>query len=144
MARTTPVSTGTKEHYSDDMPVRQLDSIGDDLDDVHDEIIVSSEEIARKEYLAELAFMEEPVTILIHKGREQYAPKVLDFYCQGKPLWVIVDTPTVVKRKYLEIIARAQPMSIRTESGKEDTDRGAFNKIHSQLSKIKTLEGTHG
>ena len=129
MARTAPVSTGTKEVYSADMPTRTLEDIGDNIEDREPEIIVTDEVKAKSDYLADLAFMEEPVTILIHKGREKHAPRVLDFYCNGKPIWVVVDTPTTVPRKYVEIIARSQPMTVSTESGEEQSDAGAYNRI---------------
>lgn len=136
MARVAPVAPQyTKETHSGDLPTRALDDLGDDvtLDTLDADVIVQDDKLAEKEYLAELAFMEEPVTVMVHRSREKFAPLVLDFYVNGKPIWLRVDTPTTIPRKYVEVIARAQPMDVRTQIDDEQSDN-PINRIVRSMS----------
>lgn len=127
-----------KELYSGDLPVRQMEDVGDGvtLDTLEPEVIVTDENLAAKEYLDELKFMEEPVTIVLHRGREKHAPEYHDFYVNGQAVWVKVDTPTVLKRKFVEVMARAQPVSIETKSHaiEEDESAATINRAIRSLS----------
>lgn len=123
----------TSELHSGDLPLRTLPPIAD-RDDAAGEAIVQTEAMPSKDYADELAFMEEPVTVVLHKGRDTWAPRYERFGVDGKPIWVEVGKPTVVKRKYVEVMARSQPMTVATASGEEDSDALTFNKIHRRLS----------
>lgn len=55
---------------------------------------------------ADEAFMNEPVTVLVHSTTdENQAPHVI-LNCNGTNQPVIRGVPTVIRRKYLEILAR--------------------------------------
>lgn len=110
-----------REVHSTDLPITQPPVLSNDLDDdpreaLAGEIVVTDEkELTHKAYMDELAFMAEPVKIILHRTREKFAPNAHDFYVQGKPLWITVDTPTTIPRCYLEIIARSQPFDVKTQ-----------------------------
>ncbi len=120
MARTAPVSFGGPELHSADLPITQPEDIGDDLADRANIVVAGEAELQAKEYLDELAFMSEPVTILLHRGRERHAPNIYDFYVNGKAMWIIVDTPATIPRAYLEVIARSQPYEVETHVNKNE------------------------
>lgn len=120
-----------KEVHSEDLPLRQLADLGEEREP---EIILSSESMAEKDYLDELAFMEEEVVVLLNRGREKFAPKHEMFGVNGQTLWVIVGVPTKLKRKFVEVMARSQPMDVRTNSGEEATDAMTFNRTERSLS----------
>lgn len=126
MARTTPVNAPSRELHSDDLPITQPKAIDLSLDvdpaDRVADIILSSDEMLNKDYLDELKFMEEPVTVVLHRGRERYSPNIHDFYVNGKPLWIPVDRPTTIPRKYLEVLARSQPFEVKTKVNKNEQD----------------------
>ena len=128
MSRVAPVAptrTATEIH-SPELATRTLESLvsnGADPLDRDDEVIVASPEVFNDGYASELAFMEEPVTIILHRRREKFAPAMYDFSVQGRPIWIHVDRETTIPRKYLEVIARSQPYDVTTEV-KKNEDQG--------------------
>ncbi len=68
-----------------------------------------------KDYLDDLAFMEEPVTVRFHSGTDRFAPKFVDCAVNGKGIEVLVGKKWVeffqvpvnqsvtIKRKYVEV-----------------------------------------
>lgn len=127
--RTAPVEIRS-EIDSREFTARELPVI-DDVDDLADDVVLTEEELARG-YAEELAFQEELVTIRIHRGREKYAPTTVDLHVNGKSIWVPVERDVRIKRKFVEVLARAQPIDVRTESGAIEGDEGAatINKVH--------------
>jgi hypothetical protein len=120
MSRVAPVtSSSAREVHSPDLPITQPAPILD-TGERDREVIVTTEAVASNDYVAELAFMEEPVTILLHRGREKHAPTMYDFSIGGRAIWIRVDTPTTIARKYLEVIARSQPFEVETEVDKNE------------------------
>lgn len=68
-------------------------------------------------YAAELAFMEEPVKILLHESTDENAEPIVDLYCNGTPQRLIRGMEQVVKRKYVQILCNARQTSIKTQTG---------------------------
>ena len=119
-----------RELQSDDLPIRELPEFDTDERDV----IVATPEMLNKEYADELAFMEDVLTIYLNRGREKHAPKFEQVGVNGQIIWIQVETPTRIKRKFLEVLARSMPMDIRTQSGKAPGDELTFNKVERSLS----------
>lgn len=120
MSRVAPVtSSSARETHSADLPITQPPPILD-TSERDPEVIVTTEAVMTGDYAATLAFMEEPVDILLHRGREKHAPTMYDFHINGRPIWVRVDTVTTIPRKYLEVIARSQPFEVETEVDKNE------------------------
>jgi hypothetical protein len=116
-AQHRPVGRPRKEIHTADMATREVPPVI--LPDTgaierDDEEIVVVDKPMQTDYMKALAFMEEPVTIRIERSRDKFAPAVLDFYVNGKALWVPVGRPVTISRKYVEVIARAQPYDVRT------------------------------
>lgn len=121
-----------RELLSDDLPVRDVPAF--DTDDRSDDVIIASPELANKNYLSELAFMEEYVEIYLNRGREKHAPLFEQVGVNGKMLLLVVERPLRIQRKYLEVLARSMPMDIRTLSGETPEDALTFNKVERSLS----------
>ncbi len=78
------------------------------------------------EYLAELAFYEDPVTIIINPSTHKNAASIFENWCNGRGAemlvngqWLIikdlpVSKPITVKRKVVEQIIRARVMNVQT------------------------------
>lgn len=64
-----------------------------------------------------LAFAEEPLDIRIEPGRERFAPTTVRLGVNGETKWVPVGTPVRLRRKFVEVLARSQPFSVRTDVG---------------------------
>ena len=78
-------------------------NLEDSLVDIRD-----NEEIIVLEYLDELQFMEEKVTIRIEPSADRYAPRFVDVAVNGRIEWLEVGKPIGVARKYIEVLARAK------------------------------------
>lgn len=128
--RVPPVQITREQAHSADLPIRQLRPIDEGR---VEEVIVSTEKVLDLDYAAQLAFNEEPVEILLHRGQEKYAPELYDFSIQGRTWWVRVETRTVVPRKVVEVIARAQPYDVTTETSQIanlDANAPVINRVH--------------
>lgn len=91
--------------------------------------IILPVETVQNEHLAELAFMEEPVTIFIETSGEEDAPQFADVAVNGKKAevwdeansrWVPIGFLSVgreitTKRKYVEVLARSKPQKVKTK-----------------------------
>lgn len=109
------------------MPTREVPDVDLSADRVAEKIVLAEPDTDR-EYLDALAFGEEMVTIRLERGREKNAPKLLDFYVNGVVKWVPVGQPVTLQRKYVEVIARAQPYAVNTEVDEEGPD-GPVNRV---------------
>lgn len=126
-----------KELNSEDLPLRELPPIGDDMQDFvrGDEVVVATEtDIAEKDYLAELAFMQEVVNVIIHKGREKNAQMFIPLGVNGNVRYFPVEEEIPMKRCFLEVLARAQPMDVETRVEDEDKDNPVNRIIRSSRS----------
>ena len=121
-----------RELSSDDLPIRDVPTL--DTDDRSGDVIVASADMLNKDYADELAFMEEYVEVYLNRGREKHAPKFEQVGVNGQIIWIEVETPTRIKRKFLEVLARSMPMDIRTQSGEAPGDELTFNKVERSLS----------
>lgn len=122
-----------RESLSDDIAVPQAPTISD-ASDLADEVIVTNAERANKEYLDELRFMEEKVEIIMNPGREKHSPLFEMFGVNGVMKAVMVNQPTAIERKYVEVMARSMPMDIATRSGEDPGDSITYNKIDRSMS----------
>lgn len=116
-----------RELHSDDLPIRDIPEL--DTDDRGSDVILASADMLNKDYADELAFMEEELTVYLNRGREKHSPLFEQFGVNGRIIWVQVEQPTNVKRKYVEVMARSMPIDIVTQSGKSPGDELVFNKV---------------
>lgn len=122
-----------QELHSDTMPVEQMPPIADTA--AYDGDIVLTERTHEQDYLDELAFMEEPVTIRIEPSSDKNAAGAFPVWVNGKPAEVFqmgrwdeigylpVGRVLVVKRKVLEVIIRAKVDTIHTKILEQDSER---------------------
>lgn len=136
-AKNNPVARqfAQSELASTELPKRTLDTLTDDPDSDRGEILIADASAAG-DYAADLAFMEERVTILLHRGREKNAPTAEMVGVNGVIKWIPVDTPVTIERKFVENLARAQPMNVNTRSGESDGDDLTFNRVERSLSSL--------
>ncbi len=91
------------------------------------ESIVQAEPGTTNDQLAELAFNEEVLTIRLERSPEKNAPKFVDAYVNGEQAWIPVGQPCNIKRKFVAVLARAQPYDVQTEV--DDTDGEPRNRV---------------
>lgn len=109
-----------KEIHSAELPTTPLPEMDmSDLDvDAKPDILVADPELlkqrAKTDYLDELAFNEEFMTIYLYRGSEEFAPDAHQFWVNGKGVTVPVEQKVMIRRKYVEIMARSQPFKIKT------------------------------
>lgn len=121
---------GRQELHTDDIKIEQkADIIGngrDNSDLVDRGEIIQAQQLPKQEYLDELAFNEEPVTIRIEPSAEKNAALWHPIWCNGKgcEVWhagqwremtyLPVGQVMIVKRKYVEILLRAKTDTVQT------------------------------
>lgn len=105
--------------------------------DGDDVLLVDESAQAEVQQLEMLAFAELPVMILLQKSAEKEAPKVVDCWVNGRGAeqfvngkwmvcgWLPVGVPVITKHKYVEVLARCKPDSIRASytRTKEDEEQ---------------------
>lgn len=144
---------GRREMHSDDIAIEQKASVRE-ADDYDGEIVLT-DRAARQtgdEWLDELAFMEEPVTIRIEPSTEKNAATVFPVWVNGKGAEVFqrdrweeigylpVGRVITVKRKVLEVIVRAKVDTVQTtETEIVDVDRGLGNTIRRYTSAVHSF-----
>jgi hypothetical protein len=129
-----PIRRARRETSNADFPIGQKPDIVADEDGSFDreQVIVHARgDELNSNAMAELAFNEEPITILIHPSREKNPPLVVDCWVNGKGAEVFVngkwhefnclpvDMPVITKRKYAENLANSKVDSIDTDVGDE-------------------------
>lgn len=123
MARTRIVApTSTNEVHTEDIPLRQPDDIvmpGIDKVFVQEPesiaVIDKPDTKAGEEALfRELKFNEDVLTIALEPSSEENAPDRQEVYCNGVAQWVPVGVEYRLPRKFVEILVRSTPVSVRT------------------------------
>ena len=123
-----------QELHSETLPkVEQKPPIVDTS--AYDGDIVIGEKTGNADYLDELAFMEEPVTIRLEPSSDKNAAGVFPIWVNGKPAEVFqanrwdeigylpVGRVLIVKRKVLEVIIRAKVDTVHTQIQEMDSER---------------------
>jgi hypothetical protein len=95
------------------MVYRKKNSNGNEVINDNVELITDQqiESVSTKEFdreIAEEAFMNEPVTVLLADTNDDSAPTHGVFSVNGTNQPILRGVPTVIKRKYLEVIARCK------------------------------------
>lgn len=72
-------------------------------------------------YAAELAFMEENVEVMVHDSTDPNAENPVQVSCNGRNQFFWRNQPQVVKRKFVEILARAKTTAISTVEARDLT-----------------------
>jgi hypothetical protein len=133
--------TSTADVREPDLPEVKMPPLGEALPERGDTQIALPDSHIDKDYLAELAFMEEPVTIRIEPANEENAAWTVDCWVQGKGAEVLkqdaqrvwmengslpgghpwlelnclpVGVVCTTKRKYVEVLARSKTMRVKT------------------------------
>ena len=134
---------GRKVTHSDEIGVGQRNDL--DLTDTsnvdRDTILVAADTPIQDNYLAQLKFNEEPVSIIINPQGEN-PENSIPAWVNGKGAEVLMDGKWVemgylpcemeltIKRKTLEVLARAKKESIVTEFGKRADSGDSFNTLN--------------
>lgn len=63
----------------------------------------------------ELAFMEEPVTVMVLESQNEFDHAIVTIGVNGRNQNFVRGQPITVKRKYVEGLARAKPVGYRNE-----------------------------
>jgi|694.fasta_scaffold00571_23 hypothetical protein len=97
-----------------------------DRESIAIEPVVSS---LTKNDFAEMMFMEELVKIRVEPLNEKNPRKMIDLYVNGKAEWVPVGRPWIMRRKYVEVLARSKPMSVQTKHESAEESLNPQNEV---------------
>lgn len=84
------------------------------IDREPEEIIPVETAAINKDYADALQFNEQVLTIVIQPSGEENAPMVIPVWNNGEPMWIRVGMQTKIKRKFVEDLLRAKPISVQT------------------------------
>lgn len=79
-------------------------------------------------YAAELAFNEEVIDVIVHESTEQNAPLIVEVFVNGTPQRFLRGRMQSVKRKYVEVLARAKQTGLRTAVA-NDSNGNPVNRL---------------
>jgi hypothetical protein len=146
-----------REVNTGDMPVGQKADIDLDSPIIHGEALgnISGDTELSKGYLADLAFMEEPVTILIqdNSGNSQCPETHVPVAVNGKDAevlqngrwmaigWLPIGVELTTKRKYVEVLARSKSDAVNTnhDDATVERPRNMINRRTSQNYPLSVL-----
>lgn len=77
----------------------------------------------------EIMFMEELVKIRVEPLQEKNPRKMIDLYVNGKAEWVPIGRPWIMRRKYVEVLARSKPMSVQTKHEAAEESLNPQNEV---------------
>lgn len=97
-----------------------------DRESIEIEPVVSS---LTKSDFDEMMFMEELVKIRVEPLQEKNPRKMIDLYVNGKAEWVPVGRPWIMRRKYVEVLARSKPMSVQTKHESAEESLNPQNEV---------------
>lgn len=124
---------GRQELHTDSLEIEQKPPIVDHKDYSGDVVLVDKP--FNKDYLDELAFQEEPVTIRLEPSSEKNAATAVPIWVNGKGAEVFqngrwdeigylpVARSLIVKRKYVEVLLRTKHDAVQTDILDRDSDR---------------------
>lgn len=77
----------------------------------------------------ELMFMEELVKIRVEPLTEKNPRKIIDLYVNGKAEWVPVGRPWIMRRKFVEVLARSKPINVQTKHEQPEESLDPQNEV---------------
>lgn len=141
--------------HSDDIKIEQKsDIVGDTaLMDREPEVVVA-QQLPKKDYLDELAFNEEPVTIRLEPSTDKNAATRFPVWVNGKGGEVFqqgrwfevgyfpVGVPFITKRKYLAVIIGAKIDTVHTEVKEPESEHpnNVIQRFTSPVHSFSVLE----
>jgi hypothetical protein len=107
-----------------------------------------------EDYAKQLAFNEEPVTVMVHPKQEKNPPIVVDCWVNGKGAEILMNGKWVVfnclpvgkvvttKRKYVEVLLRSKTDTINTqhEDANVENPRNVINRSTSSNALLSIIE----
>lgn len=118
MARGVP---NNREIHTADMPIHKFNAL--DLTEptfsgnLMDNIEAVDPDLLPKTQEDRLKFYEEPMVIRIEPGRERNPQKLIPLEVNYDTKWVPIGVEVKLRRKYVDVLARMQPYTVRTDVG---------------------------
>lgn len=78
-------------------------------------VIETADGPINKDQLANLAFAEEPVTVVVGSTTDKFSPQYVQVWVGGRHQLFIRNEPITVKRKFVEALCRRKLTSFRNE-----------------------------
>jgi hypothetical protein len=98
----------------------ELKTSGASFDDTPSDIVIHGDTYGLDEKARLLAFMEEPVTIMVHESTDPNAEAMVFVAVNGegpgpaKTPWIPRGQPVTIKRKFVEALCRAKGESVKS------------------------------
>lgn len=84
---------------------------------LRDDMEVIPNEVVMNDMAEALAFMEEPIKVIVHDSADLNAEPIVELNVNGINQYIIRGQEQVIKRKYVEVLARARRVATKTVTG---------------------------
>lgn len=118
---------------SNDVEVKQgkpriLKPTGDAKDALEPDLVEPADRVVNKDWADMMAFNEEVIEVMVHESTDKNAEAIVEVFNNGIPQRFIRGQKQMVKRKFVEVLAKAKPTNYtqRAESDRDFTEGGAF------------------
>lgn len=143
------MASNKREIHSEDISIEQKAAIiGLDHPE---EIIEADPTVLKKEYMDEIAFNEEPVTIRLEPSAEKNAAKMVPIWNNGRGCEMVINNRWVsvtyipvgqvvtIKRKYLATLVASKLDTITTDHSKVDNEGHPINTVNRFTSAFQSF-----
>ena len=127
-----PIIKRRREAHIGDTPIEQKADVVSIEN--HQQDVIIADQMLNMDYLAELNFNEDPVTIRLEPSSEKFASRWVPCWVNGKGAEVLlngkwvefgylpVSKPLTIKRKYVEVLLRSKRDAIETNVVERDNE----------------------
>lgn len=108
---------------------RKLKARGDARESLEPALIEPAERVIDKGWAENMAFANEIVTVNVHESTEKNAEPIVEVFCDGIPQRFVRGQDQDVKRKFVEVLARARTTrySQRADNGHNFVEGSVFD-----------------
>ena len=117
------------------LPKVNIPVTGDARKEPEGDIEIIRAEALKKEKLDNLAFMEQQLEIIILPTTDKLASPIVELWVNSIPQRLVRNRKQLVKRKYVEVLARAKPVSY---DGR--VHRDPDGEVHNQMIPTSNLQ----
>lgn len=152
----------SEQHSGDTAPPQAPDIILGDTIERPESIVTADRAVLDKEYQAQIAFAEEPVTILLQPSMEENAPDHQECWVNGRGIefltsegkWRVnwpgtpmgyapIGVEFTTKRKYVEVLARKRIDRVNTVHEELGTVAQPINRVKRRTMSVAPLTIVH-
>lgn len=135
MPRTAARAVDTTDHKVGQDKPRMMKSTGPAKESLEPAHIEPVDKPVNKEWADQMAFNEEVIEVMVHESTDEKANPIVEIFCNGVPQRFIRGQKQAVKRKFVEVLARAKETRYSQEKVKDQAGNESYKQVpHTALA----------